>query len=213
MAELWEQSAKFLFFEENWLKGNSEEKGLSSYNKVLHYLSIGFDFKQMQMLVSAAISLLFSTNVYHWKISLLQRTAKFLWTSAINILSTSPAHWAVLKSRGGACDCYEVHLPTCHRITSSYTPPNSLPMFFSGDHLIVHPQFHLLKARWLIQYEGEAITEPNGWLATWSWIFIQPVHSTTHSRLQGIYTYKDQPTNLQWCAWTFEKSFYPISKD
>ena len=166
VAELWEQSAKFLFFEENWLKGNSEEKGLSSYNKVLHYLSIGFDFKQMQMLVSAAISLLFSTNVYHWKISLLQRTAKLLWTCAINILSTSPAHWTVLKSRGGACDCYEVHLPTCHRITSSYTPPNSSPMFFSGDHLIVHPHSHLLKARWVIQYEGEAITEPNGWLAS-----------------------------------------------
>ena len=44
---------KIFVFEENLLKGNSEEKGLSSYNKVLHYLSIGFDFKQMQMLVSA----------------------------------------------------------------------------------------------------------------------------------------------------------------
>ena len=49
--------------------------------------------------------------------------------------------------------------------------------------------------------------------ATWSWIFIQPVHSTTHSRLQGIYSYKEQPTNLQWCAWTFEKTFYSISKN
>ena len=207
---------KIFVFEENLLKGNSEEKGLSSYNKRFFTISdlLGFQTNcKCLYLHSAAISLLFSTNVYHWKISLLQRTAKLLWTCAINILSTSPAHWTVLKSRGGACDCYEVHLPTCHRITSSYTPPNSLPMFFSGDHLIVHPHSHLLKARWVIQYEGEAITEPNGWLATWSWIFIQPVHSTTHSRLQGIYTYKDQPTNLQWCAWTFEKSFYPISKD
>ena len=167
----------------------------------------------MQMLVSAAISLLFSTNVYHWKISLLQRTAKFLWTSAINILSTSPAHWAVLKSRGGACDCYEVHLPSCHRITSSYTPPNSLPMFFSGDHLIVHPQFHLLKARWVIQYEGEAITEPNGWLASVRALGHEFSSNQFTQPLQGIYSYKEQPTNLQWCAWTFEKTFYSISKN